>query len=139
MKSVMSRKPNRSAIKNRRQKRESKTLPKKKIKSTPQDCQLEPYEKYVNVDESAYFIIFELGSLIGFSSLMLLIIKAWKSHNAFKNKPNSNVFTIGPMAAKVVKCKCGGTNTCKWCCGSGWLTRHVSKVKEIVEDQEILI
>ena len=140
MKPVMSRKPNRKANQKRREPKSEKV--KKKTKSAPVNTdpsQIKPYEKYININESAYYIIFELGSLLGFDFLMLQVVKAWKSYNDFRNKPHSNVFTVGPSVAKVVKCKCGGVPNCKWCCGSGWLTRHVAKVKEIVEDQNIIV
>lgn len=39
-------------------------------------------------------------------------------------------FTIGPCKAATVPCGCKKPHKCDWCCGTGWLTKHVKAIKD---------
>lgn len=60
----------------------------------------------------------------GYGNIMDIVYKLWR-----KKMSGSN-FTIGPCESTTVPCECVSKNKCDWCCGCGWLTRHVKKVKD---------
>ena len=39
-------------------------------------------------------------------------------------------FVVGPCEAATVPCGCDVPHKCDWCCGCGWLTKHVKKIKD---------
>lgn len=75
----------------------------------------------------------KLGDSIGYGRLMQLACQEWgKSLNANGQSSGGN-FVIGPCSATVTQCGCSGAHTgdvCDWCCGTGWLTKHVREVQK---------
>jgi hypothetical protein len=43
--------------------------------------------------------------------------------------PGSN-FVVGPCESMTVPCDCDAPHECDWCCGCGWLTKHVKAIKD---------
>jgi hypothetical protein len=72
--------------------------------------------------------IYELGLKHGFGNIMSTASRLW-SRDA---RPVGSEFVVGPCAAEIVDCGCEHSHECDWCCGTGWLTAHVQKIKEAV-------
>lgn len=39
-------------------------------------------------------------------------------------------FVVGPCESATVPCECDPQHGCDWCCGCGWLTKHVKQIKD---------
>ncbi len=70
-----------------------------------------------------------LGRIFGFGAIMQATNAAW-NHQALELRRPGEERTIGPAAATTVLCECPEPGKCEWCCGSGWLTKHVKSLKE---------
>lgn len=78
-------------------------------------------------------VIRELGGKIGYGRLMQLASQEWGKSLNSKGLPSGGNFVIGPCSATVTQCGCSGAHTgdvCDWCCGTGWLTKHVREVQK---------
>lgn len=75
-------------------------------------------------------LVKELGDQIGYGNMMHLASKIWK--NMLKDKWNieGGEFIVGPCASMVVPCECDVRSNCEWCCGCGWVTKHVKNMKD---------
>lgn len=66
---------------------------------------------------------------IGYRRVLQLVSESWQEIGQKNNEPSmGNV--IGPHVGMVVDCGCAPEARCDWCCGSGWLTKHVKVLKE---------
>lgn len=66
---------------------------------------------------------------IGYGRVLQLVSESWQEIGQKNNEPSmGNV--IGPHVGMVVDCGCNPDARCDWCCGSGWLTKHVKALKE---------
>lgn len=66
--------------------------------------------------------------LIGYGRVMQIASNAWREKAKEENQPDAGLM-IGPHAGMVVPCGCEPGSDCRWCCGSGWLTKHVKSLK----------
>jgi len=69
----------------------------------------------------------------GYDRVMQLASLLWKNKMEEDGVPGS-YFVIGPHKSMVVSCGCDSPSSCDWCCGSGWVTRHVNVIKNGVID-----
>lgn len=60
----------------------------------------------------------------GYGATMSEAAKAWQK------KDPVGAFVVGPCKIMTVPCGCKSPYKCDWCCGSGWLTKHVKAVKD---------
>lgn len=74
----------------------------------------------------------QLGKHFGYGALMKAAENAYRAA-VRENYPGSN-FVVGPCEAMTVKCGCE-SGRCDWCCGSGWLTKHVAKIRDQMESE----
>lgn len=75
-----------------------------------------------------------LGAVIGYGNMMHIASVSWGEKLAADGYPSGGEFVIGPCRALVVSCGCregevDGTGGCDWCCGCGWLTKHVREAQ----------
>jgi len=70
-----------------------------------------------------------IGDVIGYGNTMDLAQKAWRESLESEYGFSGGEFTIGPCVSMTVPCGCAKPHKCDWCCGSGWLTKHVKKIK----------
>ena len=70
-----------------------------------------------------------IGDVIGFGRVMQLAQQAWREVLIKKYDHPGGEFSIGPCVSLTVPCECK-YGMCDWCCGSGWLTKHVKKMKD---------
>lgn len=73
-----------------------------------------------------------LGDQIGYGRIMQLCEEIWGEKDG-----NGGQFRHGPCVAMTVPCGCKIRHKCDWCCGAGWLTAHVKKVKDQLEPAEL--
>lgn len=66
-----------------------------------------------------------LAAEIGYGAAMHEITAAWAE------TAKGSEFTIGTCKAMTTPCGCKNRVECDWCCGSGWLTKHVKKIKNM--------
>lgn len=71
----------------------------------------------------------KLGEGIGYGNMMHLAQACWKESLARQGYPTGGEFIVGTCVAMTVPCGCE-RYSCDWCCGSGWLTKHVKEVKD---------
>lgn len=69
-------------------------------------------------------VIRSLGEQIGFGNMMDLASRIWAED------VSGGAFVVGPAKALTVECGCESPKGCDWCCGTGWLTKHVKSVKD---------
>lgn len=62
----------------------------------------------------------------GYGSAMQLISEEWEKKLTI---PGGSL-VVGPARAMTVPCGCPQPHKCDWCCGCGWLTRHVKAIKD---------
>lgn len=74
-----------------------------------------------------------LGKSMGYGRLMELAQQEWRRELRNSNDVVGSEFAYGPCVALTVVCGCryeeSATSSCDWCCGSGWLTRHVRELQ----------
>lgn len=81
-------------------------------------------ESYINtVTED----VVKVCRIHGYGLVMQLASQSWGAI-----QPGLNHVT-GPAAGMTVPCVCDSPFHCEWCCGTGWLTKHV---KELIKDTE---
>ena len=71
-----------------------------------------------------------LCDVIGYGYAMRRISEMWKEKLAINNDPDGGHFVVGPCESMTTACGCEVPHACDWCCGSGWLTRHVKTIKD---------
>ena len=79
--------------------------------------------------EAAENRVLNACEFIGYGRVMQLASDAWKEKAKIKNQDGMGL-VIGPHVGMVEPCGCDPEQSCEWCCGSGWLTKHVKKLKE---------
>jgi len=97
------------------------------------------YSQYVtptmmNLNDSEHKLVATLGNEMGFGRIMQLARECWAEELA-KQGFEGGEFQYGPCVALTTECGCSGS--CDWCCGSGWLTIHVKKLKDQSERHKI--
>ncbi len=73
-----------------------------------------------------------LGKSIGYGRLMELAQQEWRRELQDGTGHVGGEFASGPCVALTVVCGCRyeeEVSRCEWCCGSGWLTRHVRELQ----------
>ncbi len=71
-----------------------------------------------------------IGKTMGYGRIMQLGQECWREALE-KEGYVGGEFQCGPCVALTVPCGCSGS--CDWCCGSGWLTKHVKSIKDKTE------
>lgn len=79
-------------------------------------------------------IVKNIGEKIGYGRMMQLAQELWRE-KLEKEQPSlvGGEFAYGPCVSMTVPCECERTEEnphCDWCCGSGWLTEKVKKIKD---------
>ncbi len=77
----------------------------------------------------------QLGRKIGYGNLMYVASQQWGEDLKQKWNEDGGQFAVGPCVVMTVPCGCKSPKDCDWCCGSGWLTKHVKKVKEASKNE----
>lgn len=72
----------------------------------------------------------DLGRIVGFGNMMDLARQCWREELEDKGYFVGGEFAVGPCVAMTERCICGGKGNCDWCCGCGWLTKHVKRLAE---------
>jgi hypothetical protein len=75
-------------------------------------------------------LVKKIGEVIGYGNMMELASQLWRESLKESGYPVGGEHVVGPCAALTVPCGCEKPHKCDWCCGSGWLTKHVEKVKD---------
>ena len=71
-----------------------------------------------------------IAELIGYGRVMQIASQAWEE-KAISQGLDGSGFVIGPCTALTESCGCVEVEgSCEWCCGSGWLTKHVKELKD---------
>jgi hypothetical protein len=68
----------------------------------------------------------DICEAIGYGRSMSLISEWW----GLKLGGNGGEFVVGTCKALTVPCGCDDQPHCDWCCGCGWLTKHVKSIKD---------
>ena len=76
----------------------------------------------------------EYAVIHGFGNVMHLAQQQWSQMLREKYGESGGELAIGPAVAMTVLCGCAELYRCPWCCGSGWLTAHVKKVKQSLNE-----
>ncbi len=74
-----------------------------------------------------------LGDAIGYGRMMQCAQECWKEvlqEQGFEG----GEFAYGPCVGMTVPCGC--KSNCDWCCGSGWLTKHVKQLKDEASNEK---
>ena len=79
-----------------------------------------------------FLAVKRLGLRIGFGALMQHANWAWAEVAESKGLGGSES-AVGTAKAMTTDCGCTIPKYCDWCCGVGWLTHHVKKVKDSME------
>jgi len=80
--------------------------------------------------EEEALAVYNLGKSIGFGNMMSLAQEAWEGMLESEYGYDGGAFVVGPCKVSVVRCGCSSPKDCVWCCGCGWLTAHVKKIKD---------
>lgn len=64
----------------------------------------------------------------GYGRVMQIASESWQEKASSEGTPGEGL-VIGPHAVMVVACGCNPEYSCQWCCGAGWLTKHVKSLK----------
>lgn len=67
---------------------------------------------------------------IGYGNMMSLARDLWREMLEKKFGLGGGEFAVGPCVVGTVPCGCDRPHECDWCCGCGWLTKHVKRVKD---------
>ena len=70
-----------------------------------------------------------LGQKIGFGNMMDIASRKWDERLKLKGL-TGGAFVVGPCKLMTFECGCKNAVKCDWCCGSGWLTKHVKEIKD---------
>lgn len=78
-------------------------------------------------------LVKEIADVIGHGRLFQVAQQLWAADLAI-NHMDGGEFAFGPCVANTVICGCeyepkNPSNSCRWCCGAGWLTKHVREVQ----------
>jgi hypothetical protein len=65
----------------------------------------------------------------GYGRVMQIASQKWSQKAVSIGLPGSG-FVIGPCENATIPCGCNPQEPCEWCCGAGWLTKHVKSLKE---------
>ncbi len=71
--------------------------------------------------------VIKLGNQIGYGRLMQLASQCWGEK---LGRLKGGEFCVGACIAMTDKCGCDNPDKCDWCCGTGWLTKKVKKIKQ---------
>lgn len=82
--------------------------------------------------DKEYRQVQELGSRIGYGNLMHTASREWRD-NLQERGLEGGEFAVWPCVSMVTECGCDIPHQCEWCCGSGWLTVKVKKVKDAAQ------
>lgn len=72
----------------------------------------------------------KLGEEFGYGAMMYSASELWGKMLNEKWKISGGEFVVGPCKSAIVECGCKRQSKCEWCCGTGWLTKHVKKLKD---------
>lgn len=84
-------------------------------------------ELYVNMTRRE---IKKVGDQFGYGLLMHEAQNLWRESLIENDFPSGGEFAVGPCVALTVPCGCEHPHECDWCCGCGWLTKHVKEIKD---------
>lgn len=76
-------------------------------------------------------LVRELGDRIGYGNMMHLASGLWAKELFTSYGIVGGEFVVGPCKSAVVPCECETPSKCDWCCGCGWVTKHVKKMKDV--------
>ena len=76
----------------------------------------------------------EIGQRIGYGRVMQLAQMLWRHYLEDMHAAPGGETVVGPCAMSTVPCGCQRPRDCDWCCGCGWLTPLVKKVKDGIWD-----
>ena len=82
------------------------------------------------IDERNRKILKPIADVIGAGELMRLGQTLWREALVEDMGVSGGEFAIGPCVAATVPCGCEQPHKCEWCCGCGWLTKHVKTLQE---------
>lgn len=68
-------------------------------------------------------VVVGLCEAMGYGAVMQVASEVWQA------KDPKGGFVVGPCAAFTEPCGCESPKDCEWCCGCGWLTKHVAIIK----------
>ena len=71
----------------------------------------------------------ELGDQIGFGYMMRYVQEEWRESMIKKGYNPGGEFIVGPCVITTEPCPDCEPMGCEWCCGTGWLTKHVAELK----------
>lgn len=71
---------------------------------------------------------------IPYGAMMTLGQELWRESLIEQGYPPGGEFIVGPCVTMTVPCECEDPVHCEWCCGCGWLTKHVKEVKDSQND-----
>ena len=64
----------------------------------------------------------------GYDHVLHIASELWQEKALNEGRPGEGR-VIGPHKERTVSCNCNQQASCNWCGGSGWLTTHVSDIK----------
>jgi hypothetical protein len=68
-------------------------------------------------------MLLQICEQIGYGRVLQIVSQAWVAKDPIGAK------LVGTCKGLTVPCDCDDKPHCEWCCGSGWLTEHVSELK----------
>ncbi len=83
-----------------------------------------PFSDRVEAAESQ---VKDLCEFIGYGRVMQIASEAWQE------KDDKGAFQIGTCVGLTEPCGCEKPSKCDWCCGTGWLTKHVKSLKNSLQ------
>jgi hypothetical protein len=92
----------------------------------------EDLEIFKQIHEEHLEQVKKLGSLIGFGNIMDCASEVWSKLLIERGHPAGGEFVVGPCKIFTVPCSCIKNNEsfCDWCCGCGWITEKVARIKK---------
>lgn len=73
--------------------------------------------------------IVTIAKRCGYGRVMQELSDAWQEKSTNEGRVGEGL-VIGPHAGLTTSCDCDKPSNCDWCCGSGWLTRHVKSLND---------
>lgn len=102
-----------------------------KKKRTPLEEELEMMHKFSDaLHKQQQTILKPICETFGYGAVMTVVSELWQEKN------EAGAFVVGPCKGMVVSCGCEKPHKCDWCCGTGWLTKHVKVVKDKQHEQK---
>lgn len=75
-------------------------------------------------------ILRQINPIVPYGVMMTLGQELWRESLIEQGYPPGGEFIVGPCVSMTVACDCENAAHCDWCCGCGWLTKHVKAIKD---------